>query len=87
VPPLYEEPGLAFTHLPHMNSGHFAYLVNFSVVSYKTKVGSCVICHPNTEEEKCTKCHGSDPHKFHDVFEDEMGCHDCHTTPGRARDY
>lgn len=83
VPPLYEEPGLAFTHLPHMNSGRFAYLANFFLVSYKTKVGSCIICHKNLEAEQCTGCHGANPHKFHTVFEDEMKCHDCHTTPGR----
>jgi hypothetical protein len=85
VPPLYEEPGLSFTHQPHMNIGNFAYLVNFFPVSYKTKVGSCVICHPNTEVERCTKCHGANPHEFHEVFEDAMGCHDCHTTPGKVR--
>jgi AhpC/TSA family len=83
--PLYEEPGLAFTHLPHMNSGRFAYQVNFLPVSYKTKIGSCIICHKNLEVEKCTKCHGSNPHEFHEVFADEMGCLGCHTTPGKVK--
>ncbi len=83
APPLYEEPGLAFTHLPHINSSRFAYFVNFSPVSYKTKVGSCFICHP-IKEEKCTKCHGDNPHEFHDVYENEMNCMECHTTPGKA---
>ncbi len=84
APPLYEEPGLAFTHLPHMNSGRFAYFVNFCPFPISTTMGSCVICHP-IKEEKCTKCHGANPHEFHDLFENEMNCHECHTTPGKAR--
>jgi hypothetical protein len=88
VPPLYEEPGLAFTHLPHMNVGRFAYLMNFHTVSFGTKFGSCRICHAarplmSLKEEQCVNCHGANPHKFHGVFKDEKKCRDCHTTPGK----
>jgi len=87
APPLYEEPGLSFSHLPHMNSGRFAYLANFHVVSKGTQLGSCRVCHSlnnfTLKEEKCAKCHGANPHKFHHAFENEMDCYDCHTTPGK----
>lgn len=90
APPLYEEPGLSFTHLPHMNVGRYAYFVNFLPVSYKTEVGSCWKCHSrrplmSLKDEQCTECHGADPHKFHDVFSGELKCMDCHNTPGKAR--
>jgi hypothetical protein len=90
VPPLYEEPRLAFSHLPHMNSGRSAYLTNFLPFSSGTQVGSCWICHSvrpilSMKEEQCTNCHGANPHEFHGAFENEMNCRDCHTTPGYAR--
>lgn len=78
APPLYEEPGLSFTHLPHMRSGHFAYLLNFS---FLPKVGTCLNCHP-IKEETCGNCHGPDPHSFHEMS--DKTCHECHTTPGKV---
>ena len=88
VPPLYEEPGLSFTHLPHINVGRFGIFANFNIVSSGTQLGSCPICHSgrfdmSLKEEQCADCHGADPHQFHDVFSNEMKCMECHTTPGK----